>query len=382
MRSKALVFLLISFFFVKLAQSQSDELLIQGQTGKLYLEHTVVAKENWYSIGRLYNISPKEVAPYNKLTMAQPLTIGQQLEIPLTAVNFSQNGLKAPTETLVPLYHIIQEKEWMYRISVNHNKVPIANLEKWNNINKDQVKAGMHLIVGFLKVKTALSALAANGGGAIAAAPAASGVPAAGVSGATAGAASTTKGTTSGAGSKATPAASKPPVITATVAPPAKEMAAPAREAVTTGTTVKETGAPTKEAGATTGGTVKDEGKPVAKTITPTTTGATTTPAIHFNGGYFKNDFADGGKSASGPAGIFKSTSGWQDGKYYALMNNVPVGTIVKINVPSTGKSIYAKVLGQLPDMKESGGLTVRISNAAASELGEGEGKFPVEVRY
>jgi len=163
MRSPSTVLFLISVFFVKFAQSQSRELLIQGQTGKLYLEHTVVAKENWYSVGRLYNIDPKALAPFNHLAMTQPLSIGQTLEIPLTAVNFSQNGQKAPAETLVPVYHVIQEKEWMYRISVNHNKVPIPSLEKWNNVNKDQIHAGMHLIVGYLKVKTALSALAAGG---------------------------------------------------------------------------------------------------------------------------------------------------------------------------------------------------------------------------
>jgi len=45
----------------------------------------------------------------------------------------------------------------MYRISVNHNKVPVPTLEKWNNIEQDAVRPGMHLIVGYLKVKTALS---------------------------------------------------------------------------------------------------------------------------------------------------------------------------------------------------------------------------------
>jgi LysM repeat protein len=388
MRSQSLVLLLISFFFIKSARSQSYELLIQGQTGKLYLEHTVVAKENWYSIGRLYNVSPKEVAPFNNLTMAQSLNIGQQLQIPLTATNFSQNGVKTPAETLVPLYHIIQEKEWMYRISVNHNKVPIASLEKWNNINKDQVKAGMHLIVGYLKVKTALSALAANGGapsvaGAAGSTPA--GTPAANTPPVTGAKTSTTAagtplvttsktsiaGTPSGTNSKtstagtppaapaAAPKVATPPVITATISnsqPAAKEDPPPAKE----------------------------ETKVVTHPNAPATTASastTATPALHFNGGYFKTDFADGGKSMNGQAGIFKSTSGWQDGKYYALMNNVAVGTIVKINAPS-GKSIYAKILGQLPDMKESAGLTVRISNAAASELGEGEGRFTVEVRY
>ena len=63
-------------------------------------------------------------------------------------------------------------------------------------------------------------------------------------------------------------------------------------------------------------------------------------------------------------------------------MNNVPVGTIVKVNFPSTNKNIYAKVLGTLPDMKESQGLTIRISDAAATELGAGNTKFTVDVNY
>ena len=63
-------------------------------------------------------------------------------------------------------------------------------------------------------------------------------------------------------------------------------------------------------------------------------------------------------------------------------MNNISVGTIVKVSDSYTGKSVYAKVLGTLPDMKESVGLAIRISNAAASELGEGEGRFNVSVSY
>jgi hypothetical protein len=115
---------------------------------------------------------------------------------------------------------------------------------------------------------------------------------------------------------------------------------------------------------------------------TPAPVASVPASAPHFNGGKFKADFSDGGKSVAGQAGIFKSTSGWQDGKYYALINNVSVGTIVKITDQATGKSVYAKVLGQLPEMKESAGLTIRVSNAAAAELGEGDGKFGVGVSY
>ena len=92
--------------------------------------------------------------------------------------------------------------------------------------------------------------------------------------------------------------------------------------------------------------------------------------------------YSDAGKAATGNAGIFRSTSGWKDGKYYALMNNVPVGTIVKVTFTSTQKTVYAKVLGQLPEMKESLGLTIRLSDAAASELGAENGKFYVDVKY
>ncbi|HWB92663.1 MAG TPA: LysM peptidoglycan-binding domain-containing protein, partial [Puia sp.] len=146
MRSSATVLLLISCFFAKFARSQSNELLIHGETGKLYLEYTVVPKDNWYSVGRLYNVNPKVLALYNHTTLGKPLIVGEKLEIPLTATNFSQTGLKAAGETLVPVIHITQEREWMYRISVNHNRVPIATLEKWNNVNKDAVRPGMHLI--------------------------------------------------------------------------------------------------------------------------------------------------------------------------------------------------------------------------------------------
>ena len=101
----------------------------------------------------------------------------------------------------------------------------------------------------------------------------------------------------------------------------------------------------------------------------------------HSNGGFFSIEYTASGKTASGQAGTFKSTSGWTDGKYYALMNGVPVGTIIRV-VGANGKSIYAKVLGQFPEMKESNGLLIRISNAASAELGLGEGKFPVEIKY
>lgn len=320
--------LLFAILSIAISTSLSAQsLMVQGASPKLHLVHTVAPKESWYSIGRLYNISPKELAPFNNLKMESPLSIGQTVKVPLGATNFSQNGAKAGDEALVPVYHTVQEKEWMYRISQNYNKVPVEKLQQWNNVSNDNIKPGMNLIVGYLKVKSAQSALAS--------------------------------------GARNVPTTAQPPVAATTkpqekVNPPVKEPQEEKKEVV-------------------------DKPEPIAKTDTkPTATDsrAVSNKSIDYNGGYFRQQYGASGKANAGTAGIFKSTSGWQDGKYYALMNNVPIGTIIKIDHPVTRRSVYAKVLGQLPEMKESSGLAIRLSDAAAAELGAGAFKFNVEVSY
>ncbi len=302
--------LLLVVFIVFVQTVVAQDYITQGATPNLHLVHKVSAKETWYSIGRAYNLSSKEIASYNKLKVDKPLEIGQSVNIPLTAANFSQNGAKGAGEVLVPVYHIVQEKEWMYRISVNHNKVPIEKLEKWNSIKRDEAKAGMKLIVGYLKVKEANASLAAK----------------------------------------------------------SSEEKTAVKKTDEEEKAIVKTDVPKK--------TVEEK-----KTSDPV---ATTSKQVNNSkdGGYFKGQYEEVGKKSSGVTGIFKSTSGWNDGKYYALMNNVTVGTIIKIVFSQTNKAVYAKVLGELPDMKESAGLALRISDAAASELGASNTKFSVDVRY
>src|SRR5438093_1545951 len=148
----ALLILLI--FTLSAAYSQNTPLTIEAKSGKFYLVHTVVAKENWYSIGRLFNQGPHEIASFNNMNFDKPLEVGTILNIPLTTVNFDQKQVKSFDETLIPVYHTVEEREWMFKISSIYNDVPVTSLEKWNKIKKDEVKKGTPLIVGFLKVKT------------------------------------------------------------------------------------------------------------------------------------------------------------------------------------------------------------------------------------
>ncbi len=298
--------------------AQSQDLTIQGTNGKFYLDHTVVTKENWYSIGRLFNLPPHDIASYNNLNFDKPLEVSTAIKIPLNPGNFDQKQIKSDGETLVPIYHVVEDKEWMFKISSIYNDVPVTSLEKWNKIKRDDVKKGTNLIVGFLKVKTDLSPLAL------------------GIS-------------------------SNPAPATAAMVP----LTAPSTKGSSTIVPVSTTTtAPTNSV-------------PVINPSERVNNYAIT----HSNGGFFSADYSATGKTASGLAGTFKSTSGWTDGKYYALTNGVAVGTILRV-AGSNGKIIYAKVLGQLPEMKESAGLLIRISNAASAELGLGEGKFPVEIKF
>ncbi|HTE25752.1 LysM peptidoglycan-binding domain-containing protein [Flavitalea sp.] len=330
------------------AVSSQTGLIIQGSSPDLHLVHTVVAKENWYSIGRIYNLSPKELAPYNKTSLDKPLNVGQLLRIPLTATNFSQNDKKLPDETFIPLYHIVAEKEGMYRVSVNYNKVPAANLKKWNSLSSDQLKNGMKLVVGYLKVKGDQSPFASGGSNKI---------------------------TVGGSAPVAMQEAPKP----VTKEGETKKNEDLASKPVAQNSTTKSTTPPVVSVAKEEPAPVPEE--PNAKPEVINTSSNNGAPANH-KGGFFKSQYNESGKTTTGNAGTFKSTSGWDDGKYYALMNNVPIGTIVKITFSSTNKSIYAKVLGQLPEMKESTGLAVRLSDAAASELGVANSKFYIDVKY
>ncbi len=128
-------------------------------------------------------------------------------------------------------------------------------------------------------------------------------------------------------------------------------------------------------------------------TITPTNTGtnttntATNTATDNTTAGYFKNLYErqTAGTTTidkTGTAGVFKSTSGWQDKKYYCFSNDAAAGTILKITDNATGKSVYAKVLDAVPDISQNDGLVAVISNAAADELGAGENKFDCSLTF
>ena len=301
---RILIFCLI-VFPSQLVFAQQAKFVARKNGNDIFVEHKVQPKENWYSVGRMYLISPKEIAQFNGLTMSKGLGIGQSLRVPLVSNNFSQASDAGINGT--PVYHEVQSKENLFRVASIYGAAA-NDIRRWNGLKSDQVNAGMMLIIGYVKAM----------------------VP--------------------------TPDET---VVAVVQAEQPKQQAPVKQEAVKMPAVV--------QAGV----------KPVAD-IQPKET--TVGPVIPAGSGQFASLFQQQAREGKqqileNPVyGMFKSSSGWQDGKYYVLLNNVVPGTIVKISSKTTGKQLFAKVLGAVPAGKESEGMVMRMSNATQAALGMSEG--------
>ena len=326
--SKWLMLVFFSFITSNFLLAQNNKFEVKGSVPGIYIEHVVTPKENFYSVGRMFNVSPKELASFNHLHFASGLNIGQVLKIPLDKNNFTQEKSIGANEVLIPIYHTVAPGETLYRLGLNYNKVPLESLKKWNSLTSDAVNVGSPMIVGYLKVDKNQSSLSNSQ--------------------------STAKQVVPVAPVIEKPVEKKAEVVEAvkpveTIVKPEEK-----KEMVTQNVPVTQTA-------------VKEGGK---------------FGEGHFKPYYEQQNAENSPQTGSGTAGVFKSTSGWQDGKYYCFNNNAAPGSILKVINNSNGRIIYAKVLDAMPDIKQNSGLVVIVSNAAADELGAGEGRFECVVEY
>ncbi len=307
-----------------IANSQEGGLIVKRGTGGLFLEHKVSAKQNFYSIGRLYTVHPKLIAAYNRLDMNKGLAIGQMINVPLTDTNFTQQGNSG-----TPVYYRAGRNEGLAAISRNFNNVSVQSLRSWNGLPDDNIKAGTPLVIGFLISNELPSVTLGNG--------------------------------TAAEGTKQEPAR---PVVQETVVKPAVKETAP--EPV-----IREAAPQTEP----------EKPEPVAVKVE-------TRPAPS-QAGFFQSQFEKQNRQSPArrdetvTAGIFKTVAGWEDAKYYMLMDGVQPGTIIRISNPVNNKYVYAKVLGEMSGIRQNKGLNIRLSNAAAAALEIAEqDKFIVKIKY
>ena len=151
--------IIISIAFSFSTGFAQEKLFIEGSKPTFYLIHKVSPKENFYSIGRLYNVSPKEIGPFNNIDLSKGLSLGQSIHIPLTVNNFSHTKEVLSTEALIPVYHIIAVNQTIGKVASAFEDDP-EHFKKWNNLKTSAVVKGAKVIVGYLKVSKDLSAFA------------------------------------------------------------------------------------------------------------------------------------------------------------------------------------------------------------------------------
>src|SRR6187402_2182891 len=342
---KKLMMMVASLLFIYSFVFSQDLVVKSGSKG-LYLEHKVAAKEGLFPIGRMYNVHPRHIASFNGIDFNKGLAIGQKINIPLTDTNFKQNVNKG-----VPVYYV-SEKESLANISAK-NKAQIGDLRGWNNLTVDNVAAGTKMIVGFLITNEMQDKVVTITPKTIVVEESVSNVK------------------------KQESSASKQPVNEAKKDVVVEESVSKVKKAEEQ---KKQTEPPLKE----TPSEVKEEPK---KTEPPV---VKPQGSMNEDGtGYFKNNFFQQVKTApvtkdqTVTSSIFKTQSGWQDAKYYLLINGVEPGTIVKITNPSNSKTVYAKVLYSMDKIRQNQGVDMRISDAAASSLAVSEmDKFILKVNY
>lgn len=295
--------------------------------------HTVQPKETLYSLARKYNVHPRELAEYNHIPVNTSLEIGQVIKIPskttmepLPPANAHPVAKKSETKDTpkaaeekeiakgkYPMYHKVEKKETLYRISKMYANLTVEDIRKWNNLSGDALQEGMNLIVGY---------------------------------------------------------SNNPSEVPQKLdVPESQPVATEKAEA----TVVKEIPSPQKKEPVV----VKKE-EPVQAPIQneAIAKGAT------FETVYNSSQNNRKAKEETGTSGIFKSTSGWNSGKYYCLSNTIPPGTIVKVTNQDNNKVIYARVLDLIPDLKQNADVILCLSNSGADQLGVTGNRFNCKINY
>ncbi|MEH3114268.1 muramidase family protein [Pedobacter terrae] len=125
------------------ANTARDSIGVENNNGKKLIVHQTVAKDTYYSIGRRYNVSPKDIMSFNNNKYLQ---VGVIIKVP-TDIPFAANGSSntATTSATVNnvIEHTIKPKENLNMLAEKYgtsiNEIKALNQLKSNNLSIGQV---------------------------------------------------------------------------------------------------------------------------------------------------------------------------------------------------------------------------------------------------
>ncbi|MDX5340661.1 MAG: LysM peptidoglycan-binding domain-containing protein [Cyclobacteriaceae bacterium] len=108
--------------------------------------------------------------------------------------------------------------------------------------------------------------------------------------------------------------------------------------------------------------------------VATSTTEMAVEPTVENTSGGFKNI------KETGQAEVIEGTGGHK--KYLVLHRTAPVGSVMRVKNEENDITIFARVVGTLPETGDNSKLVIKLSQAAYDQLRAVNSRFPVEVLY
>ena len=151
-----LTIILSAFSLSVFARPITDSVGVENQNGKKIILHKLDPKDNYYSIGRRYNVSPKAIIKYNNNAK---LTIGTVIKVPterpyhneITATAKAtpvqqQTQPSGNTDDGVPTQYKVSAGETLYSIAKRFNTT-VEDITNLNGLKSNNITPGEILLV-------------------------------------------------------------------------------------------------------------------------------------------------------------------------------------------------------------------------------------------
>ncbi len=131
-------------------------------------KHIVLPNQTLKDIAAIYGVTEKDLMQWNNLKPGEPLVPYRRLYYDAAAVPAQpvktdpktvsvQTVQPASNQAGEPVYHTVAAGEGLWSITKRYN-VKIDDVQKWNNLTGNDIKAGQKLIVGYANIQTSPSA--------------------------------------------------------------------------------------------------------------------------------------------------------------------------------------------------------------------------------
>ena len=367
--------------------SPMDSVGVEKVGGKTFIIHQVTDKETLFGIARRYEAPMNDIISNNP-TLGEGLKAGQRIRIPYTEKAALPAGAKV---------HKVSPGETLFSIAKIH-QVNVQDLMAWNELKGNDLSVGQSLVI--------------KGGTSSPVAEAKPATPAAAPTKPATAPAETRRAEETRPAAKPAPVTPAPsttrstePASTArtgewithqveqgqTLFAIAKQYDAKVDDLINWNALTSTNLSPGQSLKVGRGGMGTASSAPVTETRNTPTSASAERPAPASNDRPVVETRTSQPNESStstepknikemGQAEVIEGTGNHK--KYLVLHRTAPVGTIMRIRNEENDITIFARVVGKLPETGDNNRLVIKVSKAAFDQLRAVNNRFPVEISY